>query len=142
MRCRVRSSLAVVFGSLLLAQTERSVWDGVYTTQQAQRGAELYSKECASCHGLSLNGGESAPPLTGGEFMSNWSSLTAGDLFDRIRSSMPADRPGHLSRQQTADIVAQIFAVNQFPSGATELDTRSEFLKQIRIDAAKPEGKK
>jgi S-disulfanyl-L-cysteine oxidoreductase SoxD len=142
MRCRVRSSLVILFGSLLLAQTDRSVWDGVYTAQQAQRGEELYSKECASCHGLSLNGGESAPPLTGGEFMSNWSSLTAGDLFDRIRNSMPADRPGHLSRQQTADILAHIFAVNQFPPGTSELDTRSEVLKQIRIDAEKPEGKK
>ena len=142
MRCRGRISLAAFFGALLIAQTERSVWDGVYTEPQDRRGEELYSKECASCHGLSLNGGESAPPLTGGEFLSNWSGLTAGDLFDRIRVSMPADRPGHLSRQQTADILAHIFSVNQFPSGASELDTRSEVLKQIHIDASKPEGRK
>ncbi|HEY7389164.1 MAG TPA: cytochrome c [Bryobacteraceae bacterium] len=139
MRCRGKISLVAFCGTLLFAQADRSVWDGVYTEQQERRGADLYSNECASCHGLSLNGGESAPPLTGGEFLSNWNGLTAGDLFDRIRVSMPADRPGHLSRQQTADILAHIFAVNQFPAGASELDTRTEVLKQIRIDAAKPE---
>ncbi|MBV9743787.1 MAG: cytochrome c [Acidobacteriia bacterium] len=134
----MRISLAALFCSLLLAQPERSAWTGVYTEQQARRGEELYAKECASCHGISLNGGESAPPLTGGEFLSSWSGLTAGDLFDRIRVSMPADRPGHLSRQQTSDILAHIFSVNQFPTGSSELDTRSEVLKQIRIEATKP----
>ncbi|PYR94394.1 MAG: class I cytochrome c, partial [Acidobacteria bacterium] len=34
------------------------------------------------------------PALTGGAFMANWDGLTVGDLFDRIRISMPADRPG------------------------------------------------
>ena len=78
-----------------------------------------------------------APPLTGGEFLSNWSGLTVGDLFDRIRQSMPADRPGTLSREKDADILAHILSMNQFPSGATELDRRVEYLKQIRIEAGK-----
>jgi mono/diheme cytochrome c family protein len=128
--------------STLLAQTSRSVWDGVYTKEQAQRGEALYSSECASCHGLALNGGESAPPLVGGEFLSSWNGLTVGDLFDRIRTSMPADRPGHLSREQTAYILAHILSVNQFPPGDTALDTRSEVLKQILVEATKPESKK
>ncbi len=78
----------------------------------------------------------------GGEFTSNWNGLTLGDLFDRIRQTMPADRPGHLTREQTSDVLAHILSVNQFPSGAMELDRRSEFLKQIRFEAAKPEQKK
>ena len=73
--------------------------------------------------------------------MSNWNTLTVGDLFDRIRSTMPANNPGHLTRDQTADLVAQILTVNQFPPGSTELDRRSEALKEIRIDAVKPEKK-
>ncbi len=125
----------------LLAQTTRSVWDGVYTQAQEKRGEALYAEQCASCHGLTLNGGESAPPLSGGEFMSNWNTLTVGDLFDRIRSTMPADRPGHLTRDQTADIVARILAGNDFPAGNTELERQSEALKQIRIEAVKPEKK-
>jgi S-disulfanyl-L-cysteine oxidoreductase SoxD len=133
--------LGLLAAAVLLAQTSRSVWDGVYTADQAKRGDALYQMQCASCHGLALNGGESAPPLAGGEFLSNWNGLTVGDLFDRIRTSMPANNPGHLTRQQTADILAQILSANQFPAGSTELDTRTEVLKQIRIDSTKPESK-
>jgi mono/diheme cytochrome c family protein len=123
---------------VLAAQTAHSVWDGIYTEAQATRGQAVYSDQCASCHGLALNGGESAPPLTGGEFLSNWNGLTVGDLFDRIRTSMPADRPGSLTRQKAADVLAHILSVNQFPAGKTELDTRSEYLKQISLEAQKP----
>jgi len=51
--------------------TSRSVWDGVYTEEQAKRGEELYRKECASCHGETLVGGGGAAPLTGGTFLSH-----------------------------------------------------------------------
>jgi len=118
-----------------VAQSSRSVWDGVYTKEQAQRGEALYRDACASCHGLALNGGEMAPALTGGDFLSNWNGLTLGDLFDRIRQSMPADRPGTLSGAKNADILAHILSMNQFPAGSQELDRRVEPLKQIRIEA-------
>lgn len=120
--------------ALAAAQTARSVWDGVYTADQAKRGAELYQSNCASCHGTALGGGESAPPLTGGEFFSNWNGLTVGDLFERIRISMPADRPGKLSREQDADILAFMLSVSEFPPGKSELEHQAEALKQIRIE--------
>ena len=125
---------ALLLGFGLLAQTSRSVWDGVYTAEQAKRGAEVYASSCASCHGTALGGGESAPPLTGGEFLSNWNGLTVGDLFDRIRISMPADRPGRLTREQDADVIAFMLSVGEFPSGKSELDHQAEPLKQIRIE--------
>lgn len=124
---------AVVFLAVAAAQETRSVWDGVFTEAQSDRGKALYGRECASCHGDTLGGGESAPPLVGDGFLSNWNGLTVGDLFDRIRVSMPQDNPGRLSRQQDADIVAYMLAFNQFPAGKAELDTHSEVLKQIQI---------
>ena len=123
------------------AQPSRSVWDGVYSAEQARRGADLYADQCSSCHGLALNGGEMAPPLSGGEFMSNWNGLTVGDLFDRIRTTMPADAPGKLGRDKSADILAHILSVNQFPAGSMELPRQSEVLKDIRFEATKPEKK-
>jgi mono/diheme cytochrome c family protein len=123
---------------LLAAQTMRSVWDGVYTSEQAERGSALYAGNCASCHGTALGGGESAPPLTGGEFFSNWNGLTLGDLFERIRISMPADRPGRLTREQDADILAFMLSISEFPSGKLELERQTEVLKQIRFDSTKP----
>jgi len=122
----------------LFAQTSRSVWDGVYTDEQAKRGKAAYTTQCAMCHGEDLMGGDETPALTGGAFLANWTSLSVNDLFERVRVSMPANNPGHLTRQQDADILAWIFAFNKFPAGATELATQGENLKQIRIDAAKP----
>jgi mono/diheme cytochrome c family protein len=120
---------------LLAAQTTRSVWDGVYTSDQAARGAALYANNCASCHASALGGGESAPPLTGGQVFSNWHGLAVGDLFERIRISMPADRPGKLSREQDADVLAFMLSVSEFPPGKVELARQTEVLKQIRIEA-------
>ena len=120
----------------------RSVWDGVYTEDQAKRGETIYLKECAACHGAMLTGGESAPPLTGGPFLANWNGLTMGDLFDRIRKTMPQTNPGRLTRQQDADILAFMLSINKFPAGKTELYRQSEMLKEIRFESAKPAPKK
>ena len=127
--------MIILMAGMLAAQASRSVWDGVYTAEQAARGAALYANACASCHGTALGGGESAPPLTGGEFSSNWNGLTVGDLFERIRTTMPADRPGRLTREQDADIVAYMLSVSEFPPGKAELSRQTEVLKQIRIEA-------
>jgi mono/diheme cytochrome c family protein len=135
-------SIFIVAGGLLAllhGQPQASVWDGVYSEEQSGRGQSLYVKECAPCHGSSLTGGETAPPLTGSAFMANWSGLTVGDLFERIRLSMPEGRPGALSRQQNADILAYVLNVNQFPAGKTELQKDTDRLKQIRFLAEKPE---
>ena len=117
----------LVFASLvsLFGQPMATVWDGVYTNDQSGRDT--------------LGGGEEAPPLTGSAFMANWSGLTVGDLFERIRLSMPEGRPGTLSRQQNADILAYILNVNQFPAGKAELQRDTDRLKQIRFLAEKPE---
>ena len=88
----------------------RSVWDGVYSDEQATRGKGLYAEQCASCHGSEMTGGEMAPPLAGGEFMAGWDGLTVGDLFERIRISMPQNAPGSLSGQQNADILSFILS--------------------------------
>lgn len=119
----------------------RSVWDGVYTEEQAQRGEPLYRANCASCHGDTLKGAGETPPLSGGPFIGNWNGLTLGDLFERIRRTMPQDKPGRLSRQYKADILAYVLKVNKFPAGKTELEHQTEFLREIRFDAAKPDGK-
>ena len=134
---RLLACVAALSG-IIAAQSERSVWDGVYTAEQSKRGEMLYANNCASCHGSALGGGESAPPLAGGEFFANWNGLTLGDLFERIRVSMPADRPGKLSREQNAAVLAFMLNVNQFPSGKTELEHQPEVLKQIRFEAEKP----
>jgi mono/diheme cytochrome c family protein len=123
------------------ASETRSVWDGVYTEEQAKRGEELYHKECASCHGATLIGGGGAAPLTGGNFLSNWNGLTVGDLFDRIRKTMPQGSVGKLTKQQDSDVLAFLLSFNKFPAGKTELQKQVEFLKEIRFEVTKPDAK-
>src|SRR5438477_11175388 len=106
---------------LLAFQDQRTVWDGVYNEEQAKRGEQLYRKECGMCHGTHLTGGEAAPPLTGGEFLSNWNGLAVGELAERIRKTMPSNKPGKLSRQENADVIAYVFSVNEFPPGSAEM---------------------
>jgi cytochrome c len=138
--------LAVIVSSFCVLRAQapaenHSVWDGVYTEEQAKRGETVYRKECAACHGDQLTGGESAPPLTGGAFQANWNGLTLGDLFDRIRKTMPQTKPGSLTRQQNADVLAFMLSVNKFPTGKTELYRQSEMLKEIRFETKKPAEK-
>jgi mono/diheme cytochrome c family protein len=127
----------VALAGIGLCGEQRSVWDGVYTAEQAKRGQERYNAQCASCHGDTLAGGESAPPLAGGEFLSTWNGLTLGDLFDRTRASMPQNKPGSLTREANAETLAYILSVNQFPAGKVDMPQSSEALREIRIDAIK-----
>jgi hypothetical protein len=114
----------------------RSVWDGVYTLAQAKRGA-LKSGLCVTCHGDEFRG-DPAPDLAGPDFLIRWDGRTLGDLFDLIRLTMPDDDPGALPREQYADLVAYILAVNKLPIGSTEIGIDPAPLKQIRILATKP----
>jgi mono/diheme cytochrome c family protein len=114
----------------------QSVWDGVYTLAQAKRGA-LKSGLCTGCHGDGFVGGI-GPELAGEAFLARWEGRSVADLFDLIRLTMPDDDPGALPREQYADLIAYILAVNKFPEGRVEIGTAIDPLKTIRILAAKP----
>jgi S-disulfanyl-L-cysteine oxidoreductase SoxD len=116
----------------------KTVWDAAYTAAQAARGREAYLKECSSCHSDNLQGGDEAPGLVGAGFLSQWVDLSAGDLIERTRMTMPQDRPGQLGRATYADIIGYIFKMNGFPAGDADLPTESAAQKAIMI-VAKPE---
>ena len=111
----------------------RTVWDGVYTAEQARRGAEAYGRACAECHGADLGGGDMAPGLAGVEFVYNWHGFSARDLFERLRVSMPPDQPNRVNRQEKADILAFMLEANGMPAGDTELASRAGPLGAIQF---------
>jgi mono/diheme cytochrome c family protein len=116
------------------AAVTRSVWDGVYTKEQANRGQAPYREECLKCHGENLGGGEGGPPLAGEEFLRKWNGKSVGDLSRIISKTMPADDPGNLSSREYSDIVAYLLSVNEFPAGPKELDRDVAALNEIRIE--------
>lgn len=138
MRVKIISVAVVCWAMGAMGETSRSVTDGVYTEDQAKRGSLLYNQHCSACHGADLTGGDEVPALRGESFLANWSGLPLSELFDRIRTSMPGDRPGTLNRQQNADIIAYVLKFDSYPAGGSELPTQTDALRQIRFEASKP----
>lgn len=151
---RTKTSCAAIgvamLGTVLIAvgatapQTpSHSVWEGIYTEKQAQRGEALFHDKCSSCHGDKLTGKESdnVPPLTGAGFMEEWNGRTVGDLFKKIIRKMPDDDPGTLTPQQTADLVAFLLSFNKFPTGKSEVPADAAPLASVRFESKKPEQK-
>lgn len=142
---RHRIILALVIPVLALAagaaqaQKRVSIWDGVYTDAQADRGRTLYMQNCGRCHGADLSGTYETPPLVG-RFMPYWSGSTLDALFDYVSTAMPLDHPGMLGAGANADIVAFLLKSNQIPSGSTELTAGN--LKTIHFDSAKPASRR
>ena len=115
----------------------KSIWDGVFTAEQAERGAEAYKTSCSECHGGDLMGDGFAPALSGADFQGNWNDLSVGDFFERIRISMPPSGPSSVTPEQKVDIVAHIFNLNKYPAGTTELEPKLDVLKTIKIELKK-----
>jgi cytochrome c len=59
-----------------------------------------------------------------------------GALVELIRTTMPSDGPGRLSRQQCTDIAAYLLSANNFPAGdgdlAAEPDAQNDILFQAK----------
>lgn len=130
--------IAVACTVTLVAQGERSVWDGVYTEEQAKRGEVAFDRECAGCHGPGGGGGGMAPALVDTAFAANYDGQTVGDLFERNRTTMPPGREGQLNGQTIAEITAFILQCNKFPAGSSELASQAMSLRQIRYVAQRP----
>jgi mono/diheme cytochrome c family protein len=125
--------LVVVISARVLARVQdRTTWDGVYTEAQANRGEALYKEHCLRCHGATLQGnGEGALPLTGATFGATWNGVTLGAMLERVRLSMPQDKPATMSRQQIADLLAFVLRSNKFPAGDAELAKQVDILNAI-----------
>jgi quinoprotein glucose dehydrogenase len=99
---------------------QRSVNDGVFTAQQADRGAKIYAEHCVVCHGTKMLGGPASPGVAGLEFKFWWNGKSVGELYESTRTKMPPGRAGMLSDQEYIDAVAAILRVNGFPPGEDE----------------------
>ena len=109
----------------------RSVFEGVYSAEQAQKGKVLYGNRCAKCHGENL-GGDRAPALSGPYFFERWDSV--GDVLQLAQKTMPQDEPASLTPQEYVDIVSYVLSFNGLPAGQTNLPPDPDKLKSIKIE--------
>lgn len=110
-----------------------TTWDSVYTAAQASRGDSIYRQTCVKCHGPALAGTPDGTPLAGHDFLTNWDGLTLGDLYDKILTTMPPEKPKSVAPQDIADVMAFVLAQNQFPAGQTGLVPDSARLQDVKI---------
>jgi alcohol dehydrogenase (cytochrome c) len=92
-----------------------------YTTEQAQQGSDLYSRNCAVCHTPTLIGSGNAPPLAGAGFLSNWRGKPASELYSRIKSSMPPGGNPTITDDDFVSVVAFVLQSNDLAAGAQKL---------------------
>jgi uncharacterized protein len=111
----------------------RSIWDGVFTEEQAGRGQKVYVVSCAPCHKTDLLGDSGTPALAGADFFARFNGSSVDDLVKTIRASMPQDAPDSLGTPAYVDLVGYMLKANGGPAGTAELSQDSAVLKQIRI---------
>ena len=115
-----------------------TVWSGVYSEAQAERGGKRYADQCATCHGAEMTGGAGVPGLAGVEFLFGWNNKSLADLLEYLKQNMPPTQPGALSDSQYAEVIAAMLKANKFPPAASgEMPTDRAGLGPIRITREK-----
>src|SRR3954468_14529659 len=66
-------------------QVARSTSDGVFTEEQANRGATAYNTNCAGCHGSTLRSTDREVPNLTGDSFKRWFGRTLGEKFEIMR---------------------------------------------------------
>ena len=121
---------------VLIAQGDdggaKTIWDGVYTAEQAARGRKQFEISCGHCHADDLGGGE-GPALIGAGFIRSWFEDSLASLYDYVRTTMPGDLPGSLSDEQSVDLTSFLLAANRAPPGTSPLEPTAEVLEGILI---------
>jgi len=124
-------AVTITVSEVAAAPQAKSVWDGVYTEQQAERGAITFSASCARCHSSEPNGGDEGKRLAGDHFWQSFRESTVDTLLDYVSRNMPNGAAGTLSTNAYSDVVAFILSRNGLPAGTAELTRDSAAGVQI-----------
>jgi mono/diheme cytochrome c family protein len=123
----VALTLVVLAGGFLGAQeTSSSIRDGVFTSDQAVRGAQRFERICSSCH--------TPNEMTGRKFAVKWEGMSLGELYEIVYSTMPASAPGSLTAEEYSSVLAFFLRESGYPEGQQELPADAAELKKIRIE--------
>lgn len=126
------------------AEPLTSIWDGVFTETQADRGEAVYPGACGWCHGHRLDGApddpdmRSTPPLARARFLRVWDDRSLATLFEYTRATMPEDNPDSMTVQDYVDVIAYMLTVGGIPAGDAELRPDLQSLARVVIRTESP----
>jgi mono/diheme cytochrome c family protein len=111
----------------------KTIWDGIYTQGQSERGRTIFVASCGRCHNDELVGSERGPALSGDGFWQRWDNDSFDKLFTKVRDTMPQQGVESLSDVQKADALSYVLAKNGAPAGPNELSVDLPELEGITI---------
>ena len=121
--------------------------DAFYSEEQAARGEAYFAGACSMCHstdpnsptqfdpptarGYRLGGIRKTTSLAYGSIPEKYRSV--GDLFLKIRTTMPGYDGGGLSAKEYVDITAYLLRANGLPAGPAELTDDIAAMKTMAL---------
>jgi mono/diheme cytochrome c family protein len=103
----------------------KTIWDGVYTNAQADRGQRAAQQNCGTCH--------SPSEWSRTTLITAWAGRPIKEMHNHLQNTMPLDSPGRLTSQQYADILAYMLKLNNVPAGQSELPGDEAGLTAITV---------
>lgn len=117
-----KSLLIVLLAGASWGQT-KTVWDGIYTTAQAERGKAVFDEHCLHCH---------TSRFEKQGIIERWREEKLSGLVDFISVRMPRDSPGTRTPSEYLDLAAYILSNNEIPAGAQELTAAAALTVQVQ----------
>jgi hypothetical protein len=106
----------------------RTVRDGVYSPQQAERGERLFESICTSCHEVAEFTGSDA-------YLESVEGQALWETFEYVSAEMPEDDPGSLAPADYAAVLAYLLRAYGLPSGGAPLPTDQASLETLVVAA-------
>jgi cytochrome c5 len=110
-----------------------TIWSGVYTQAEADRGKQTSARLCSRCHGTDLKGKSTAPGLTGAKFFDRWNDLRLVDVIAYIQGAMPREHEFFVSADATREIVGFMLQQSGIPPGTEPISRDVKVLNEILI---------
>tara|TARA_Y100001001_G_scaffold56060_1_gene52936 strand:- start:40 stop:546 length:507 start_codon:yes stop_codon:yes gene_type:complete len=123
--CGTLSAAVLILLAHCAEKIPETSMDGIYTADQAARGAGLFTSLCERCHSIQ--------EFSGRSFDAIWAGVPAAALYTRIANTMPLDQPGSLGLPQVTALMAHIFAMNEMPTGNSPLVADIDWLMGITM---------
>ena len=93
-------SASIDVGAQSPSSSAKTIWDGIYTQGQSERGRTIFVASCGRCHNDELAGSERGPALRDDAFWQRWDNDSFDKLFTKVRDTMPQQGVDSLSDTQ------------------------------------------
>ena len=119
--------------SALARQPFPTIWSGVYSKTEAERGKQVYAQLCGRCHGTDMKGGLTAPGLIGAKFFDRWHDRRLADVMAFIQAGMPQEHEFYVPADSARAIVALMLRESGVPAGHESMSTDVKIQHDILI---------